>query len=904
MANVSFKRGLAANLAAAGFSAQDGVFYLTTDTHRLYVGQGSELVDLNRYIKYVSVQSDLDTKAAVGDFAFVEEGSLLCVYNGTGWVQINAQDGNDVSRVSSITTPTVTSSEDGITVSFSVNQTLTDKSGNTKADGSAIPVSFKIAASDLTTANKVAVGLAASANATSGIDLATSGSGATGNKINVKGGNNVTVGMSNGAVEIAAKDTTYTVKGTDNTIVLTDSNGDNQGAITVVSGSKITASVTDNKLTIAHAGLAAAQKKTGTAIQLSEKSSFDVITEVTAADGHITDYTVSTVTVPDYADTQYKLAVAASDANTLIQLNEDSGTTAATVVLKPSTDMAITPDAEGNAVTVAHKTYAAVTPTANTSANIEAVYGKAFTVLDGITTNNGHVTGITTKQVTMPSQLDDGINAVKVSANNAGNISVTVSDNTGAERTGTATGAVYMTVNGNKVYNQGNIDFYTKSEIDSKINGIDAMRYKGTVGGTGATVTTLPTASVAIGDTYMVAVAGTYGGHSCDVGDLLIATGTETNGVITTGLAWTYVPSGDDTDSQFSIRAESNQIILRNDTAVEDTKVAVTIGAGKDISVSTSGNTINVAHDEITTTGSEATGIAPKHGESFTVLDTITADNGHVTAYTTKKVTLPTVTNTQGVLDLVEGHKIHYSDKTGQVSDVILANDGYITLTDNLNTDTITIGHKSYSTPLTATANTTPNQLQPQGTFTAVTGVSRDAGGHVTGFNTQVFTLPEDKNTEYSIATNDNNQIILSNTEGDEGDYVQFKAGTATTVTSSSTGITIGHANVTNSHTAATAESPSAGNTFTVVKDVTVNAQGHTTAVKTVDIKLPEDKNTEYKLSGSVSKSSGNGAQFNAKLATTAGDGAGNVTFNIESSTLQITAANNTATVDLVWGSF
>lgn len=53
MANVSFKRGPAANLAAAGFSAQDGVFYLTTDTHRLYVGQDSELVDLNRYIKYV-----------------------------------------------------------------------------------------------------------------------------------------------------------------------------------------------------------------------------------------------------------------------------------------------------------------------------------------------------------------------------------------------------------------------------------------------------------------------------------------------------------------------------------------------------------------------------------------------------------------------------------------------------------------------------------------------------------------------------------------------------------------------------------------------------------------------------------------------------------------------------------
>ena len=35
MANVMFKRGLSANLPEV---AQDGVFYLSTDTNRLYVG--------------------------------------------------------------------------------------------------------------------------------------------------------------------------------------------------------------------------------------------------------------------------------------------------------------------------------------------------------------------------------------------------------------------------------------------------------------------------------------------------------------------------------------------------------------------------------------------------------------------------------------------------------------------------------------------------------------------------------------------------------------------------------------------------------------------------------------------------------------------------------------------------
>ena len=47
MANIAFKRGLAANSPS---SAADGVFYLTTDSHRLYVGQGTSLVELNRYI--------------------------------------------------------------------------------------------------------------------------------------------------------------------------------------------------------------------------------------------------------------------------------------------------------------------------------------------------------------------------------------------------------------------------------------------------------------------------------------------------------------------------------------------------------------------------------------------------------------------------------------------------------------------------------------------------------------------------------------------------------------------------------------------------------------------------------------------------------------------------------------
>nr|DAF37539.1 MAG TPA: major tropism determinant [Caudoviricetes sp.] len=96
MANVSFKRGLASALTATGFTAQDGVFYLTTDSHRLYVGQNSELVELNRYVKVVATTDNLPSTPAKDDFAFVTTGNMLLVCKDPSaegikkWTQINS----------------------------------------------------------------------------------------------------------------------------------------------------------------------------------------------------------------------------------------------------------------------------------------------------------------------------------------------------------------------------------------------------------------------------------------------------------------------------------------------------------------------------------------------------------------------------------------------------------------------------------------------------------------------------------------------------------------------------------------------------------------------------------------------------------------------------------------------
>lgn len=68
---------------------------------------------------------------------------------------------------------------------------------------------------------------------------------------------------------------------------------------------------------------------------------------------------------------------------------------------------------------------------------------------------------------------------------------------------------------------------YVDDAISEAISASDAMIFKGTLG-TGGTITALPT-TYETGWTYRVITAGTYAGHTCEVGDLIIAV-TERNG--------------------------------------------------------------------------------------------------------------------------------------------------------------------------------------------------------------------------------------------------------------------------------------------------------------------------------------------------------------------------------------
>lgn len=142
MANVSFLRGKQSALPARD-KAQDGVFYLTTDTHRLYVGQGTELVDLNKYIKTVAKTTDLTTPTVdnLGDFYYVQEENLLVIAQQTAGDEANPEYGYVL-----INQNTDTKVESAAFVASATDKVATVTHTITEVGGKTIPSSFDIEA--------------------------------------------------------------------------------------------------------------------------------------------------------------------------------------------------------------------------------------------------------------------------------------------------------------------------------------------------------------------------------------------------------------------------------------------------------------------------------------------------------------------------------------------------------------------------------------------------------------------------------------------------------------------------------------------------------------------------------------------------------------------------------------
>lgn len=674
MPNVMFKRGTQANLNAlinAKGPYVDGAFYLTSDTDRLYVAQSAdELVELNKSITIVENQSKLPAKSAVeeGQFYYLSNDNILCIYSGGEWVQINPDTDTNTS-VKDFTI--VRTSNTGGNLTYTYTLTEQDKDGTPLKN----PISgtFVISSTDIVALANVAVDI--DATATEGKDgaiLALGGAGADtkedAGKVTIQQGDNVAVTVDKNVVTIAANNMRNTLTNTGSTIALKDAEGGDAGS---------------------------------------------VIVEGTEA------------------------------------LNTDTST--------------------AGKIQITHKTSGATAGSYGPTAGAINAKTRKLNVPKVTVDTYGHITAISDSEMTLPVNSTYTMKEVAV-GNKAGSLKVSIQDQDSTPSEAQSGQILYntITVDGTKstVYNQEDLgSFYSATQVDKLIRELDSMTYRGTVGTGNSTVSALPTTKVKIGDTYKVATGGTYAGTSASIGDLFIAIGKDgakegLDGYLATAdVAWTYINSGLDTDTQYKFDATTNKITIidtvNNGHQDIDLKAAtgapLTItGAARDGSTNAS---ITIDHTESGVTAKAygpATDDGPAAGGTFTVPSFTVNKYGHVTAANDRTITLPDVITYKLTQDATNKNKVVLKDNSNTASGSIEIKDKGTNITvtptqTGAGKDTLfTINHDTFTAKETGDGSTTA--LGFENTFTAITGITT-SNGHVTGYNTKTYKLPKESQT-------------------------------------------------------------------------------------------------------------------------------------------------------------
>ena len=444
-------------------------------------------------------------------------------------------------------------------------------------------------------------------------------------------------------------------------------------------------------------------------------------------------------------NTTYALSKPAKDANVTLT-GSDNKTTK--VAFNAGTDLAVD-HSVANTVTYKH---ANIKHTQDTPTQVTVSHGGTFTAITDVeVSDTGHLIGTTKQTYKLPT--DKYAKSITVDdTGTTGDITITMADNSTIKDSGALLYKI-TNVDGttDTFYNGAVLNVYSKEDIDDKFIGLNAMTYKGVVG-----TVALPT-TVHIGDTYMVDKAGTYGGKACKIGDLLIATGTEIDGIITSDtLEWTLVPSANDTDTQFALSVAANgQIVLKNTTANQIAGSATIVGDGSEIMATTttgSNGQIKISHAVHTATEQgDGTTFNLTHGGTFDVLTAVSSTNGHLTGFTTQKFKLPSDNNTKysiGVGGTTDAATVILSGTDSSTDSVILAGGSRINTTVDTTNSKITVAHENVA--VTKTDNTgTPVNLNHQGTFDAITAIT-SSDGHLEGYTVKRYKLPSDNNTTNS----------------------------------------------------------------------------------------------------------------------------------------------------------
>ena len=329
MANVSFKRGLQADLPNSNIV--DGAFYLTTDTNRLYVGGANDKLELlNQSIKFYTYDEVFRENSNVpkveGQFYYLSDKNILCTFAKTKthpdgeWVQINPDhNDNTLVYVSGLNVTKGNSTEGNtkkLTYTITLNQEKKESSdGGATPYGDDITASFEINSEDLNKiASNVSVGLESGdiTNETNGFELKNSGGGADSSKaVQIKGGDNVTITRAeDGNITIAATDTNTTYDLTSpigsTNIMLNGGDTGQAPTIELLGDDKIILNgESAGQIAFSHATSNVAGDYNATDVSVDNK--FKVPQFTVDATGHISNAGLKEITLPEDKDTTYEI---------------------------------------------------------------------------------------------------------------------------------------------------------------------------------------------------------------------------------------------------------------------------------------------------------------------------------------------------------------------------------------------------------------------------------------------------------------------------------------------------------------------------------------------------------------------------------------------------------------------
>ena len=361
-ANVMFKRGTQSSFNNLS-TYQDGCFYLTTDSHRLYIGTGGNKADLVSqsvitYPNWASIEA-LSNKSSSnyapglcseGQFYYAKAENILCTYSDGKWVQINPDHNDDhdtyVKSVSVAKNTADTVNGEQLVYDVKITQAQKDLKGNNEGAPTEVSGKLTISAADL---NQIAthtnVGMQAE-KSDSKVYLKNSGTGANAAaKVELAGGGSVSVSTDgSNKITISGVDTTYSLNTTTNTTGakanLQNKDGVTKGSFAVeVDGNVLTveskAAGENGSIKLAHAKYLSSAGSY-TPHDATKDASGNVTLSMPTASvneyGHIIAIGTQNVTLPRDKDTKVS-SVSADDGGKITVKIKDENTTAETSVV-------------------------------------------------------------------------------------------------------------------------------------------------------------------------------------------------------------------------------------------------------------------------------------------------------------------------------------------------------------------------------------------------------------------------------------------------------------------------------------------------------------------------------------------------------------------------------------------